>query len=290
MLWLSCRDQIDVWKLFSDIFFLVLSLIDKDSWLQHQLTLEQRKLRASHHSCCRAFWSKLKKKNPKIVVMSPTATAKNSKQKEIIWQQYRLCLAVAEYQIRGGKHFLIFGPESGKIWWLKKGQYLQKKYHCRWTLLRGKKPRWTFHNFGNLSCPLELEPASRERVVPTEWQVRTVLFEILNSAVPGDMQVADRVSTAGPREDFTTFCPPLSQQGVREYMRAVRWPNTHCHVHTQLGLQSALLSSSVQSSIWSPWLTRFRYGDHSLKHDKASQSITKLNLKKNQIGDDGARA
>ena len=35
-----------------------------------------------------------------------------------------------------------------------------------------------------------------------------------------DMQVADRASTAGSRADFMTFCPPLSQQGVREYMRA----------------------------------------------------------------------
>ena len=114
--------------------------------------------------------------------MSPTVTAKNSTQKEIIWQQYRLCLAVAEYQIPGGEHFLIFGPESGKIWWLKKGQYLQKKYHCRWTLLRGKKPRWIFNNFGNLLCPLELVPASRERVVPTEWQVRTVLGDCKSKA------------------------------------------------------------------------------------------------------------
>ena len=50
-----------------------------------------------------------------------------SEQKEIIWQQYRLCLAVAEYQILGCKHFLILGPESGMIWWLKKGTILPKK-------------------------------------------------------------------------------------------------------------------------------------------------------------------
>ena len=41
--------------------------------------------------------------------------------------------------------------------------------------LRGEKPKWIFHNFGNLLSPLELKQASRERVVPTEWQVRTVL-------------------------------------------------------------------------------------------------------------------
>ena len=52
--------------------------------------------------------------------------------------------AIAEYQILGGKHFLHLGPESGKIWWLKKVQYLQKKYHCRWTLLHGKQPKMDF--------------------------------------------------------------------------------------------------------------------------------------------------
>ena len=32
-----------------------------------------------------------------------------------------------------------------------------------------------FHNFGNLLRPLEFVPTSRERVVPTEWQVRSFL-------------------------------------------------------------------------------------------------------------------
>ena len=68
--------------------------------------------------------------------MSPTVTTKNSKHKEVIWQQYRLSLAVTRCQILGGKHVLILGPEAGKIWWLKKVQFLQEKYHCRWTLLR----------------------------------------------------------------------------------------------------------------------------------------------------------
>ena len=45
--------------------------------------------------------------------------------------------------------------------------------------LRGKKPKWIFHNLGNLLKPLEFVPASRERVVPTEWQVRTVLGDCI---------------------------------------------------------------------------------------------------------------
>ena len=93
----------------------------------------------------------------------------------MVWQLYHLFFDVAEQQFLGGKHFLVLGLKSGKIWWLKKVQYLQNKYHCQWTLLRGEKPKWIFHNLGNLLRPLDLIPASRERVVPRQWQVRTVL-------------------------------------------------------------------------------------------------------------------
>ena len=119
--------------------------------------------------------------------MSPTATTKSFKQKEVVRQQYHLCLAVTEHQILDGKRFLILGPESGKIWWLKKVQYLQNKHHCQWTFLRGKTPKWIFHNLGNHLRPLESVPASRERVVPTEWQVRTVLGDCNSRArvIPG---------------------------------------------------------------------------------------------------------
>ena len=71
--------------------------------------------------------------------------------------------------------FFVLGPGSGKIWWLKKVQFLQKRYHSQWTLLRRKQPKCTSHNFGDFSQPLEFAPTSRLRVVPTEFQVRSVL-------------------------------------------------------------------------------------------------------------------
>ena len=43
-------------------------------------------------------------------------------------------------------------------------------------------PKWIFHNVGNLLQPLEFVPASRERVVPTEWQVQTVLGACISDA------------------------------------------------------------------------------------------------------------
>ena len=91
-------------------------------------------------------------------------------------------LAIAEYQILGSKHCLRLGLESGKIWWLNQVQYLHKKYHCRWNFLRAKKPKWIFQNPGDILQPLEFVPISRERVVPSRWQVRPVLGVCLSKA------------------------------------------------------------------------------------------------------------
>ena len=44
----------------------------------------------------------------------PTVFTNYTNQKEVIWQQYRLCLAAAEYQILGGQHFPIFGTRIRK--------------------------------------------------------------------------------------------------------------------------------------------------------------------------------
>ena len=72
-------------------------------------------------------------KIPKMVVMSPDGYYHKLRAKRSDYGDSTIfCLAVAEHQILGGKHFLILGPESGKIWWFKKRvQYLQKKYHCQ---------------------------------------------------------------------------------------------------------------------------------------------------------------
>ena len=53
------------------------------------------------------FWCQLKKNNPQIDEMFPTVATKSYKQQEVIWQKYHLCVASAEQQILGGKHFLI---------------------------------------------------------------------------------------------------------------------------------------------------------------------------------------
>ena len=106
--------------------------------------------------------------------------------------------------------------------------------------------------------------------------------EILNSAVPRETCRWPTVYLRpGHAPTFAFFPPPeLFHQGALG--------DSLCHLHTLLGMHSVICFLSAV--IWSPWLTRFRYCDRSPKHDKASRSITELNLDENQIGDDGARA
>ena len=107
VLWLSCEGQMDVWELFSDNSHLSAILDRQELLVAAPVDLKSKNTESFSPQLLQGFWSKLKGKNPKIVVMSPTVTTKNSKQKEVTWQQHRLWLAVAEYQIPGGKHFLI---------------------------------------------------------------------------------------------------------------------------------------------------------------------------------------
>ena len=94
--------QIDVWELLSDNYYLSASLHRQGLLVAAPLDLRTKK--AGHFSpqLLQGFWSKLKEKKPKIVVMSSMVTTISSKQKEVMWQQHHLCLAVAQHQILGG--------------------------------------------------------------------------------------------------------------------------------------------------------------------------------------------
>ena len=105
VLWLSCGAQIDVWELFSDNSHLS-AIFDRQGLLIAPTDLRTKKAESFSPQLLQGFWFELKK-TTEIFVMSPTVT-KNSKQKEVTWQQYRLCLAVAEHQILDGKHFFIW--------------------------------------------------------------------------------------------------------------------------------------------------------------------------------------
>ena len=127
-------------KCFQTILFWAPFLNDKDLWMQHHL--RTKKTENFTAQLLQRFWYKPKRKNPKTVVMSPIVASKSHKAKF----QNISYLATVPF-VRGcgrtphpwrKNTSLFWGPESGRIWWLKKVQYLLKKYHCHWTLLRGK--------------------------------------------------------------------------------------------------------------------------------------------------------
>ena len=126
------------------ILIWALSLIDKDSWLQPQDTLEPRKLRTSHHSSCKASGLSSRKRIPRWwwcprLLLFKTFSKKKSYGNSTVWG-----LVVAEYQIRGGKHFFFSETRIRNDLVAEKAHDFQRKYHCNWTLFRGMKPKWFF--------------------------------------------------------------------------------------------------------------------------------------------------
>ena len=120
VLWLSCEGQIDVWELLSDTSYLGAILGRQGLTVAFQVDMRTKKAESFSPQALQGFWSKMKTKNPKVVVMSPTVFTENTNQKEVIWQQYHQCLAMAEYQIFSGKDVHIFGARIRKMWCLRK--------------------------------------------------------------------------------------------------------------------------------------------------------------------------
>ena len=88
--WLSCEGSINICELFSDNSYLS-AILDRQGLLVAAPTdLGTKKAESFSPQLLQNFWLKLKKKNPKIVVMSPTFETKGFKQREVVWQQYHL--------------------------------------------------------------------------------------------------------------------------------------------------------------------------------------------------------
>ena len=107
----SCDGQTDVWEPGSDNSYLSVILDRQELMVAAPVDLRTKKAESFSPQALQGSWSKMKIKNPKVVVTSPTVLTKYTKQKEAIWQQYRLCLAIVEYQNLVCEHFLILGPE-----------------------------------------------------------------------------------------------------------------------------------------------------------------------------------
>ena len=151
--------------------------------MQHHLALEQRRLRVSRHSCHSASGTS-SRKNPKIVVMSPTVETKIFKKKEAVWQQCHLRRDVSEHQILGGNTTFFFGTRIRKDLVVAKGAMSPEKKvplpldppAWRETQVDSSQSRQFF------CVHWRLVPGSRERVVFTEWQVRIVLGVCMSRA------------------------------------------------------------------------------------------------------------
>ena len=120
--------------------------------------------------------------------------------------------------------------------------------------------------------------------------LNNVSSEILKSAVPGDMQVADRVSSVGPRADFMTLSTASCCLNMVCGNACARYASrTHFVTYTLIWVCKAH-SFFLGAVIWSPWLTNSGVVSAHQNTTRPANRSPKLYLCENQVGDDGAKA
>ena len=145
----------DVWEMLTDNSYLSAILDRQELLVATPKDLRTKKAEQFTPQYCRAFGTN-SRKNPKIVVMSPIVATKSYKQQEVIWQQYHVCLAVAEHQILGGKHFLI--PRKNLV--VEEGTIPEKNTTTNGLSCTENTPSGCFTILA--ICHLESTTASRE--------------------------------------------------------------------------------------------------------------------------------
>ena len=137
VLWLSCEGQKDVWEMFSDNSFLSAILDRQGLQVAAPIDLRTKKAESFSPQLLQGFWHKLKKKNPKIVVMSPTVETKSFKKRK--WYGKSVVYGRGRTSNSWRKTLPYFGTRIRKDLVVEKGAISpEKKYHCQWTLLRGE--------------------------------------------------------------------------------------------------------------------------------------------------------
>ena len=171
VLWPSCEGQIDVWELFSDNSYLGAGL---DWWgLLVAVPVSWPSQKAFHQN---SYWLlvKAQRKETQDCCDVPNYHFQKLQTKEVIWRQYNLCLAVTEYQILCDEYFLIMGPESGKIWWLKRYNVFRRDITVNGPFYVEGNPRassmtWTI-SYHHMSQYL----TRNDNVVPLKLQILTL--------------------------------------------------------------------------------------------------------------------
>ena len=116
-----------------------------------------------------------------------------------------------------------------------------------------RNPKYIFHNFGNLLRPLELVPASREHVVPTESQVRTILGDCISKGVLLRSKRHSNFVFTSLLPHTWTFKFPVMSKTENWRIRSRKASDAHCTTPS-LGLPEA----SRVSPCANPWRSRHR--------------------------------
>ena len=87
------------------------------------IDLRTKKAESVSPQLIQGFWQKLMRNSPKIVVMSPTFETKDNKKGRSGMGKSTICvLTWQSIKFLAENTSLLLGPESGKIWWLKRVQ------------------------------------------------------------------------------------------------------------------------------------------------------------------------
>ena len=176
-----------------------LSCIGMDFRLPLQLTWEQKKAESFSPQLIQGFWQKLKKTFPRLLWCPRLSRRTTSTRKK--WYSIDNIKFFAE------NTFLFWDQDQERFGGWKRCN-ISRKVPLPMNLLRGEKPKLILHNLAIFCVHWSFMPASRERVVPTEWQVRTVLggcvsrAKVLPGLCPSECTRASRID---PRsENFTS--------------------------------------------------------------------------------------
>ena len=179
-----CEGQVDAWEMFSDNSYLSAILDRQGLQVTAPVDLRTKKAEIFTPQLLQGLLVQAEEKESQdrcdvseCCYEEPQATRSYFRNNTICAWPWQNTKSLSE------NTSLFWWTETGRIWWLKKVQHLPKKS----TAANGPSceainPSGNLHNFGNLLRPLELVPASRERVVLTEWQVRTVLGDCMSRA------------------------------------------------------------------------------------------------------------
>ena len=109
----------------------------------------------------------------------------------------------------------------------------------------GKTPSGFFHNLRNLLRPSESTPVSRERVVPTEWQVRTILGDCISKA----MVITVQASQYRQHALISDFLDLANLSVQEEAALATNWIDARREVLKLQNLAFATMAGPVMSSL-----------------------------------------